>query len=157
MIISDATILITLIQIDEFKVLKFFTKKIIIPLEVYHEVSKKIIAKKFLDSEIKDGFIKIENYKDKTLFKEINFLLDKGESASITLAIEKNLPLIIDEKKGRRFAKSQGVETIGLIGILRFLYMESLFKKDEITLIIDKLNNSYFRISQELLDMILKS
>jgi len=55
-------------------------------------------------AEITQGFISIESYEDDSLFKEINYILDGGESASITLAIEKELPLIIDERKGRRFA-----------------------------------------------------
>jgi predicted nucleic acid-binding protein len=71
------------------------------------------------------------------------------------LAIEKELPLIIDERKGRRFAQKQGVEIIGLVGILRFLYVEKRLSKVEILSIIEKLNNSDFRISSKLLDFIL--
>ena len=39
----------------------------------------------------------LESYEDSSLFRDINYILDGGESASITLAIEKQLPLIIDE------------------------------------------------------------
>ena len=155
MIISDATILITLINIDEFRVLKLFIDSIIIPNEVYSEVSINIVAKKFLDREIREGFIRVESYKDKSLFKHINYILDRGESASIALALEKKLPLIIDEKKGRKFAQKQGIEIIGLIGILRFLYIEKRLTKDEILSIIDKLNSSGFRVTHKLLDLIL--
>ena len=88
MIISDATILITLINIDEFRVLKLFIDSIIIPLEVYSEVSNRVSAKNYLDLEIEEGFISVETYKSNSLFREINYILDSGESASITLAIE---------------------------------------------------------------------
>ena len=155
MIISDATILITLINIDEFRLLKLFIDSIIIPNEVYREVSQKISAKNYLDSEIAKEFIRIESYENDTLFREINYILDDGESASIALAIEKKLPLIIDERKGRRFAQKQGVEIIGLVGILRFLYVKRRLSKSEILAIIEKLNNSDFRISSKLLDLIL--
>ena len=155
MIISDATILITLINIDEFRVLKLFIDSIIIPHEVYAEVSQKPSAKKYLNSEINEGFISIESYESDVLFREINYILDGGESASIALAIEKELPLIIDERKGRKFAQKQGIEIIGLVGILRFLYIEKRLSKTEILAIIEKLNNSGFRISSKLLNLIL--
>ncbi|CAA6822967.1 MAG: Unknown protein [uncultured Sulfurovum sp.] len=155
MIISDATILITLIKIDEFRVLKLFIDGVVIPHEVYNEVSKKIFAKKYLDREINKGFISVESYKDDSLFREINYILDAGESASITLAIEKELPLIIDERKGRKFAQKQGVEIIGLVGILRFLYVDSDLSYEDVLAIIEKLNASDFRISSKLLDLIL--
>ena len=102
------------------------------------------------------GFILLENYQDMALFKEINYLLNTGESASITLAIEKKLPLIIDEKKGRRFAQKQGIEIIGLVGILRFLYVEKRLSRECILVIIQKLNDSDFRISKKLLALILE-
>lgn len=157
MIISDSTIIITLINIDEFEILKLFIEKIIIPKEVYDEVSLQINAKIYLDKEILLGFITVERYKDEKIFKEINFILDTGESASITLAIENKMPLIIDEKKGRKFAQKQGLEIIGLIGILRFLYIENKITKDKTLLLVEKLNLSSFRISQKLLALILKS
>lgn len=155
MIISDATILITLINIDEFRVLKLFIEKIIIPYEVYHEVSQKPNAKKYIDVQIEEAFISVEDYEDLQLFKEINYLLDAGESASITLAIERNLPLIIDEKKGRKFAEKQNVEIIGLVGILRFLYRNGRLSREESVKIVKKLNASDFRISSKLLALIL--
>ena len=155
MIISDATILITLINIDEFRVLKLFIDSIIIPLEVYSEVSNRVSAKNYLDLEIEEGFISVETYKSNSLFREINYILDSGESASITLAIERELPLIIDERKGRRFAQKQGIEIIGLVGILRFLYVDKRLSQEKILDIIKKLNRSDFRISSKLLDLIL--
>ena len=156
MIISDSTAIITLINISEFKLLKLFTKKIILSKEVYQEVSLKENAKLFLDIEIKAGYIEIQNYKNKVLFEEISILLDDGESASIALAIEKKYPLIIDEKKGRNFAKNLGVEIIGLIGIIHFLYLEDKINKRQTLDLIDKLNHSDFRVSSSLLKMILK-
>jgi predicted nucleic acid-binding protein len=156
MIVSDSTILITLINIDEFELLESFVKSIIITKDVYEEVSQRIYAKNFIDAKIDKGYMRIENYSNRQLFYEINTILDKGESASITLAIEKSLPLIIDEKKGRRFAKAQGVEVVGLIGILRYLYLGKKLSKKQSLEIIKKLNNSNFRIDKKLMEMILE-
>ena len=155
MIISDATVLITLINIDEFDVLKLFIDQVIIPDEVYHEVSRTASAKRYLNHEIDSCFTQVAQYQDKQLFKDINYILDDGESASVTLALERKLPLIIDEKKGRRFAQQLGVEIIGLVGILRFLYRDGRLSEAETIEIVKKLNDSNFRISPDLLDLIL--
>ena len=155
MIVSDATILITLINIDEWRVLRLFTERLIIPPEVYQEVTQNPNAQSYLDREISEGFICIEKYKSELIFRELSYILGAGESASMTLAIEKALPLIIDEKKGRSIARKQGIEIIGLVGILRFLYIENRLNREELVDIIEKLNHSDFRISAVLLDMIL--
>lgn len=154
MIVSDATALIVLINIDRFELFKMMFTNIILTQEVYDEVTVKPSAKRFIDAEIKSGFLSIENYENKQAFKEINFILDKGESASIALALEKKLPLIIDEKKGRKFAEHCGIEIIGLVGILRFIYVHKLLTKKEVLEIIESLNQSDFRISQKLMKSI---
>lgn len=155
MIVSDATVLITLINIDEFRILKAFVKTVIIPYEVHKEVAQKEYAKSYLEKQIKEGFVIVEKYKDSSLFNTIHVELDSGESAAITLALEKDLPLIIDEKKGRKYAQEKGIEIVGLVGILRFLYLEDKMSKSEIVKVIDALKKSDFRISNSLLKMIL--
>lgn len=156
MIISDSSAVISLINIEEFGLLKLFSNKIILVQEVYDEISLDQGAKTALDKEIEAGYIEIQTYKNKIIFEEINIILDDGESASIALAIESKRALIIDEKKGRTLAKNLGVEIIGLVGIIRFLYLEDKIDKDQTLKIIEKLNRSDFRISARLLEMILK-
>jgi len=155
MIVSDATALIALINIEAFDLLERFTGRLILPPEVYHEVTRRPHARLFLDQKIDEGFVTVRDYEDRQLFREINYILDAGESAAITLAIETGLPLIIDERKGRIFARAQGVEIIGLVGILRYLYVEGRLGKTETEEIIAQLNASDFRISSELLRWIL--
>ena len=157
MIVSDATALIVLINIDRFELLRMMFEHIILTQEVYDEVTVRPSSKNYIDTEIKAGFIRIENYKDKNAFKEISFILDKGESASIALAIEKKLPLIIGEKKSRKFAQRCGVKIIGLVGILRFIYVNEMLAKTELLEIIEHLNQSDFRISEKLMESILKT
>ncbi len=155
MILSDATAIITLINIDELDLLKKFTENILIPTEVYREIARNPHAKSCIDQEVAEGFMEIVTYNDATLFKDFSYLLDAGESAAIAIALERRIPLVIDEKKGRNFARKQGVEIIGLIGILRYLYTEGILSKQHTEEIVEKLNASSFRISGRLLEMIL--
>jgi len=136
--------------------LKFFTHKTVIPIEVYEEISIEEKDKRFLDAQIETRSLEVMTYENKLLFSELNILLDKGESASIALALEKNLPLLTDKKKGRSVAQNMGIEIIGRIGVLRFLYRNGKITKKRTEEILEKLNNSSFRVSKKLVDMVLK-
>ena len=155
MIVADASVLIALININAFEILKSFIDNIVITREVYNEVAQREYAKRLIDREIEASYISIKAYKNIRRFEEMCFVLDAGESSSILLAMEENLPLIIDEKKGRKFAKQKGVKVIGLVGILRFLYLEESLDRKKIQEIVERLRDSDFRISQTLLEMIL--
>ena len=157
MIVSDPTTLIALINIDAFSLLELFVDSTIIPREVYDEICRKPHAKTCLDNEIEAGFVSVGSYKNEALYKEIRYILDSGESAAITMAIERKLPLIIDERKGRRFAQRQGVEIIGLVGILRFLWIQERVSREKIASVVEKLNSSDFRISPKILAWVLSS
>ena len=154
MIVSDSTALITLVNIDEFELLSFFTQKVFISKEVYEEVALLEEARVFLDAQIEKKFIEVSRYDNHSLYDELNILLDSGESASITLALEKKMPLLIDEKKGRNVAQNMDIEIIGLIGIIRFLYKKEKISKIKIKEIMQKLSASSFRISKKLMDMV---
>jgi len=45
-------------------------------------------------------------------------LLDAGESAAIRLARERSIPVLMDEKTGRRLAQAYGVPIVGSAGVL---------------------------------------
>jgi len=60
------------------------------------------------------------------------------------------LVLLIDEKKGRKIAKTMGIKIIGFLGVLLLNYRYNKLNKDEIEDILhhsDKLN---FRLSKTL-------
>ena len=155
MIVSDSTALITLINIDEFELLSFFTQKVLIPKEVYEEVALLEEARVFLNLQIEEKFIEVSMYDNQLLYDELNILLDSGESVSIVIALERGIPLLIDEKKGRNVAQNMGIEIIGLIGMIRFLYKKEKINKKRTKEIMQKLGTSSFRVSKKLMDMVL--
>lgn len=155
-VISDSTTLISLINIERFELLFRFSDTIIITHSVYSEVSVKKSAKRILDKYINLSKIIILEVKNITKVKELLIRLDLGESESIVLAEEQNLPLIIDEKKGKKIALSFGLKTIGLIGILLVYKKKNYLSNQEIVEIVDELREVNFRVSDTLLELLLE-
>ena len=98
-VVSDSTTLIILSDLNRLSYLQNLFSIIYIPPKVYEEISFK---KDFKLLE----FIKISKPKNLAQIQELKMLLDEGESEAIALSKEKELPLIIDEKKGRKIAKN---------------------------------------------------
>ncbi|HFS85276.1 MAG TPA: DUF3368 domain-containing protein, partial [Epsilonproteobacteria bacterium] len=99
MIVSDATALIILMDLERTELLSNIFETIYIPDGVYREISAK-------GAITLPSFIKkrdIEENSDLTLLMK---LLDRGESEAILLAKQMQLGLIIDEKKGRKIAQN---------------------------------------------------
>ena len=155
-IVSDSTTLIFLINIERFELLIKFSDTIIISPAVYSEVSIKKSAKRVLDKHITLSKVIILEPKNSKKIKELLIRLDLGESESIVLAEEQNLPLIIDEKKGKKIALSFGLEAIGLIGILLVYKKRGYLSNDEIVVIVEELREVSFRVSDGLLGLLLK-
>lgn len=144
MIVSDSTTLIVLNNLGKLDLLKVFNQ-VYIPQKVYEEVN-------FKKNFILPDFIKVKKIETNELYFYLTKLLDEGESEAITLAKELNIPLIIDEKKGRKIAKNLNIKIIGLLGILYLNYKKGFITKEEIKSFLgDAINNGY-RISQRLLD-----
>lgn len=52
--------------------------------------------------------------------------LDAGERAAIGLALKKGLPLLIEERLGRRLARLEGVPIVGAVGLLNLAYQRQI-------------------------------
>jgi len=155
-VISDSTTLISLINIEKFELLFKFSDTILITPSVYREVSIQKLAKRILDDYISLSKVVVNEVKDSKRVKELLIRLDLGESESIVLAKERNLPLIIDEKRGKNIAISFGLDTIGLVGILLIYRKRGYLSKDEIVTIVNELREVSFRLSDRLLRLLLE-
>jgi predicted nucleic acid-binding protein len=143
-IISDTSCLIALSNIGLLHLLKDLYGEVLITTEVCIEFG----------SVIPDWIIVIQ-VKDKLKQADIENRLDKGEASSIALALEvPNAILIIDEVKGRNFAKSLNIEIIGTIGVLLIASNKGLVK-DVISVIL-RLANQGFRLSDKLIERIIE-
>ncbi len=154
-VVSDSTTIISLINIERFELLFKFSDTITITTAVYNEVIVGKSAKRILDKYIylsKVTVLKVNNTKK---VNELLIRLDLGESESIVLADELNIPLIIDEKRAKNIALSFGLEAIGLVGILLVYKKKGYLSSEEIIEIVEELRVVSFRVSNKLLDMLL--
>ncbi len=107
-----------LIIIDKLFLLRENFFEIIVPQIVHKEIlqlSKKYDLSKYLGSEWISS-IAITNNK---LYTDLLKQVDAGESEAIVLSKEINAELLlIDERKGTLLARSFGIKTIGLLGVL---------------------------------------
>jgi len=156
-VVSDSTTLISLINMKRFELLFLFSNTIVITFAVYSEVVVKQYAKEILDIYIEDAKVIVEEVHGTQKVKELLVHLDLGELESIVLANEKQIPLIIDEKRGKRVAKALGIDVIGLIGILLVYKKRGYMSNDEIIEIVEALKEVNFRVSSKLLTLLLEA
>lgn len=153
LIVSDTSPITNLIQIGQLHLLQQLFEQIIIPKKVYQELSNyehhQVIKK--------HKWIIVKEVTNKQAVRQLSTYLDLGEAEAIVLAKELQAHLlIIDERKGRKIALEQGLEIIGLLGILvqskQAGYVHKL--KPILDQLIDEIG---FRVSKNLYQLVLKS
>lgn len=142
-IVSDTTCLILFYKIGELDLLKKLFGKLCITEAVLKEFGQPV-----------PDWIEIVKLKT-DVHKGLLGYLDAGEATSIALASEHTDSLIIiDEIKGRKAAKELGIPVTGSLGVLI-----SAKNKNYITAvkpILEKIEETNFRISKELIERVLK-
>ncbi len=143
MIISDSTALIVLFDLERVELLENLFEEVYITPIILDEISVK-------KSLVLPSFIKVEKLKDDELFNFLKRLLDLGESEAIALANEKNLPIIIDEKKGRKIAKRMDLKVIGLLGVVYLNAKKGFLTKSEASEFMQSAIKHGYRISKNM-------
>ncbi len=141
-VVSDSTTLIILQKLHRWDLLSNLFDSVYIPPMVFAEV--------FTREPIEVKFIKQKTPKDTKTINLLKTILDDGESEAIALAIELHLPLIIDEKKGRKIAKLMNVAVVGFVGIMLENIKLEKVSNDEARSIIKKAEEYGMRMSDEL-------
>lgn len=142
-IISDTTALIVLSKLEQFSLLSNLFERVIIPSVVYDElITKEAIAL--------PDFFQIEPVSHHDIMLEL-MVLDAGEAQAISLANRLKLPLLIDEKKGRKIAQHQGISVFGTVGLIITNTKRGFITADTALILLDRLVSVNFRISDNLL------
>jgi predicted nucleic acid-binding protein len=102
---------------DGYRLLRVLYDRVLIPPSVLAEV----IHGHFVDEHAYaehygiSGFLQVVEVQSKRALPE-GELLDPGETDAIRLALERGLPLLIEEEAGRRVAQQLGLHISGIAG-----------------------------------------
>ncbi len=142
-IISDTSCLIAFDRINQLEILQKVFETIVTTSIVQQEFGKDLPA-----------WIIIKDAQSEDKKTELKKLVDEGEASAIALALEiQNSILIIDEKKGRKVARSLHLKIIGSLKVLLMAKQKGVVK--EIFPLIRELEKKNFRFSRILIDQVL--
>jgi len=152
-VVSNSSSIIFIAKLDIFNLAKNVFSKIIIPKAVIKELFEKSSPEnEIIKRELKDFLIEneVKNIKD--------FPLDDGEKEAISLCLEKNIKTFLsDDKKARAYAKSLGINVLGMIGILFLNLNEKKINKKEFSSLLHKLIDIGYYISPDVYAEIIKT
>jgi hypothetical protein len=110
-VVSDTSVITSLIHIGHLDLLQKLHGKILIPPVVQQEL--------FRAHQALPAFLEVRDAADRQMVARLEAELDLGEAEAIVLAKETNADLLlIDEKLGRRVAAREGVRIAGLLALL---------------------------------------
>lgn len=120
-VVSDAGPLIALARVGRIGLLRRLYRRVWIPPAVHTElaVSSGRPGARELAHAVEDGWIAIRADVDRDMVSKLARLLGRGEAEAIALAARESVRfLLIDESRGRRVARTQGVSAVGVAGVL---------------------------------------
>jgi predicted nucleic acid-binding protein len=148
-----------LAKIGRLNLLKKNFSEILISTEVYSEVVIKGNERGYGDAFLLEKLVESGNIskKDIRISKFKDLPIGKGELETIELAMKLDINnVLMDDAKGRRFARLYGLQTKGTLWILTKAYEDDLLTKEELTTSITELIKNGFRIKEDILIEILK-
>jgi len=150
LIVSNTSPLIVLKRAGAIKFLAEIFQEIRVPPAVWAELKVK-------EEEFFRGVreLRVEEVGDSLLVEALTLTVDLGEAEAITLALETDAPLLIDDLKGRRVARRMGVKIIGSLGVLALAKNRGLI--DSVKPYIERLVAEGYYLSKRLIEEFLKA
>jgi predicted nucleic acid-binding protein len=154
LIICDSSPLIALAKCGKLNILDSLFDAVLIPEQVFHEFS--VSGKPEAAAIAAWARGKVDKPGETYLLKANDLSLGPGETAAIALYWEKSADfLLIDERKGRKVASQNGIQIIGIAGILLAAKNKGLISA--VKPFLDLLLHSSYYISDSLYRIALKS
>ncbi|MCL0041119.1 DUF3368 domain-containing protein [Thermodesulfovibrionales bacterium] len=157
-VVSNTSPLLNLAIIDRLPLLREQFGKIWIPLAVLDElrIEENLPGSQAVRKAIEAGWLRVKELKDQRMLQALTRDLDRGEAEAIMLALEVDAEqILLDEREGRRVAKSLGLKVTGVLGILLRAQREG--KLPSLQEVMDELQEKAgFRIGVELATDILR-
>jgi predicted nucleic acid-binding protein len=120
-VVSNTSPVLNLAIIRRLSLLRQQFGEIWIPSAVLEElrVGEDLPGSQSVREAIESGRPRVEEVKGQPLVQVLQCDLDKGEAEAIALALQMRAEwTLLDEREGRRIAKSLGLKVTGVLGIL---------------------------------------
>ena len=157
-VVSNTSPLLNLAIIGWLSLLRDQFGEIWIPPTVLEElrVQEELPGSQAMREALKAGWIQVQEVKDQALARILRRELDNGEAETIALAVQVKAEwILLDEREGRKAAKSLGLKVVGILGILLRAQREG--RLPSIQKIINELREQAgFRIGVELAAALLR-
>ena len=153
-VVSNTSPILNLAIVDQLVLLRRQFGEVLIPNAVLDElkVGEERPGSQSIREAISSGWIQTQEVSNQPLAQLLKQTLDRGEAEAIALAIElKANWTLLDEREGRKVAKSLGLNVTGVL-----LRAKQIGELESLQPVIDDLiNKAGFRIAPELLAQIL--
>ncbi len=126
MIVSDSGPLIAFGKIGRLNLLETLFRRVLIPDAVFHEVVVAGRGRPGSRNVAKSAWLERRPLTDRAPLAQLPSNIHAGEREAILLAHTLGLPLLIDERRGRSFAGSIGVEVFGSLRVLVEAYRRGI-------------------------------
>ncbi len=118
-VVSDTSVLINLGRIDRLELLRSLFQTVVVPPAVVREFHQLTHDRTQFSGLTLPGWIDQRQLSSAPTGLPDMEALDPGEAEAITLALEIHAQVILlDERLGAKVARRQGLEVVGLLGIL---------------------------------------
>ena len=120
-VVSNTSPVLNLAIIGQLALLRDQCGEVWIPPAVLEElrVEEDLPGSQSVREAMEAGWLQVKAVKDRALVQVLQRDLDKGEAEAIALAVQVGAEcILLDEKEGRRAAKSLGLKVTGVLGIL---------------------------------------
>jgi predicted nucleic acid-binding protein len=158
-VVSNTSPILNLAIIDRLDLLRQQFSQIQIPPAVLDElkIDEERPGSQSIQAAIVAGWIQVQSVSNQPLVRLLRQTLDGGEAEAIALALELQAEwTLLDERDGRKVAKSLGLQVTGILGIL--LRAKQSGELSSLQAIIEDLTQKAgFRIAQELLAKVLQA
>ena len=120
-VVSDTSPLLNLAIVGDLSLLRQQFEEIWVPPTVVEElrVEEDLPGSRAVREAIEEGWLRIEKVEERLLVEVLRRDLDSGEAEAIALALQMKAEwILLDEREGRRVAKSLGLTVTGVLGVL---------------------------------------
>jgi len=149
-VVADAGPLIALAKLERMGLLADFFSEVLIPEAVATECTvdaSRVDARRIFEALEQPPF-RVVSVAESPRLRTYAKFLDPGEAQALLLAEQYRLPVLMDERKGRREAGRMGVEVIGTGAVLVAAKRKGVV--DEVRPLLESLVRQGYRLSERL-------